>query len=121
MLHLTTRKMKVGNSFRLISVSRVALLAALVAASVADLEAQTTRRVEEVSCRVANKNQFFDSVVEVFDPHAGVLLASRRVDSYLTQFVSNREAISFEESDAGTGKIIVWDLQFTRNSGRPHQ
>ena len=58
-----------------------------------------------------DRNLFYDTVVEVIDPNTGALLASRRVDAHLTQFLGDGEAMSFTEDKDGIGRVIVWRLQ----------
>jgi hypothetical protein len=70
---------------------------------------------------VADRNKFFDSVVEIIDPSTGTLLASRRVPEYLTQFISGGQAISYEEATSGAGRVLVWQLRLNIGTGRVPQ
>jgi hypothetical protein len=58
----------------------------------------------------------YDSIVEVMDPETGRLLASSRVDSMLTQLLSDGYAASYWQDEIGNPFVDIWRFDF-RDSG----
>jgi len=62
----------------------------------------------------------FDTMVEVIDPADGTLLASQRVDAYLTRFLADGLVVGFREDSAGVPILDIWrtELHHYRRDSR---
>lgn len=61
--------------------------------------------------RIADYSLAFDTIIEVIDPVAGRLIASTRVDAYLTNFVDDASALGVREDPLGVPLLDVYRVQ----------
>jgi hypothetical protein len=78
--------------------------------TVRDLQGRLAPGISE-----GNLDDYFDSVVEVINPDTGMLIASTRVDPYLTFVSDSGYGASYREDEMGNPFIDVWRLALEPN------
>lgn len=64
-------------------------------------------------------NGFYDTTIEVLSPRDGRVLASRRVDRYMNQFMDRSHVASYRERDVDAVPVVdVWRLQLSSSPER---
>lgn len=76
--------------------------------------AETGSRNETNGYVITNQNQFLDSVIEVIDPAAGVLVTSERFDLEFKRFLEDGTVVSYREEGIGFPYIDVWRVQLSK-------
>lgn len=59
---------------------------------------------------------YFDTIIEVLDPASGAIVASGRVDRYLTRFAADRRLFSFTDSADLTPRVDIWRVDLIPSS-----
>jgi hypothetical protein len=54
------------------------------------------------------RHKLNDSVLEVIDPHRGVVLATRTFDTVFMAFITSDLLVSFTEDAGGNPQYVVW-------------
>ena len=66
----------------------------------------------------SDPNRYFDSIVEVVDPRRGEVLATLRMDQFLTEMPRAGEAAYFHEDLSGIPRIVVLKMAVTEPGTR---
>lgn len=63
--------------------------------------------------RTGRPTDLVDSMIQVIDPETGAVLATERFDQAFLSFAGPRRVYTYEETDAGEPRVIVWQLRLT--------
>jgi hypothetical protein len=65
------------------------------------------------------QRDLYDYIVDVIDPSTGKLVATRRVDEYLTiGLIGPQHVVSFDDDESGIRRANIWKLRLTGYSPR---
>ena len=68
--------------------------------------------IEQPFVSLEHADRYVDTMVEVIDPVAGKLLASKRFDGYFGGFVTGRSFFSHVGDDQGFDYVDIWNMRF---------
>ncbi len=88
-----------------------------VAISVADANWRRTdfqnKPGDMIAIPRSSKHDIYDTIIEVIDPRAGVLVATQRLPLHLQSMGNGQVFISYHEDEVGHPKYDVWRLRLT--------